>query len=102
MSTTTTPPADGMSDSWRDHALLLRGVLKKLGAPMRGCLPGDEDDCGSSWAEHALSYWAAIQARAEYGLRHMHHGEPGGERLAGQLVGHWREEFDRTDPCDAC
>lgn len=61
-------------------------------------MPGEPEDCGHDVPHHALGYAAALQAKAEYGLRHLHHGDPHGERLAAELLEHWRTQF-RDEPC---
>lgn len=84
--------------SWRELALRWRETLAELGAPMSECLPGEDDDCGQSFAQHALSYAAALQARGEYLIHHITHGDPSSDTYAQTLVQYWRDEF--ADPDD--
>lgn len=97
--TTITYPTGpgGMSAKWRDYAFLLRQVIDDLGATMGECLPGEPDWCGEDYANHCMSYLAALQARAEFGLRHLHHGDPASKRVAENLLTHWREQFAEED-----
>lgn len=101
MTTTNDFPTGpgGMSAEWREFALKLRDMAAELGAPLDECMPGEEQSCGHDYGHHALSYMAALQARAEYGLRHLHHGDPGGEAMGAKLLEFWREAFKRDDDC---
>jgi len=83
----------GMSKSWRDFALDLRQALDLVHKPMDRCLPGEPEDCSHDYAEHCMSYLAALQAYAELGLQHLDHGDPASIRMAGRLVEHWRKVF---------
>ncbi|MFC5253562.1 hypothetical protein [Streptomyces nigrescens] len=83
----------GMSRAWMDYALQLREVLKECGVATRPCLPDERDDCGQDYAHHCMSYLAALKAKADNALWHMHHGQPGGERLAKDLYEHWERTF---------
>lgn len=87
----------GNSTAWHQLALDLREALDKMSVPVDPCGPGEADDCGNSFATHCVSYFAAIQAKAEHGLRHMHHGDPEGAALAQQQVEHWRAVFAGED-----
>jgi hypothetical protein len=84
---------DGLSAAWRDYALHLRTVLDQVGVPLPECLPGETHDCGHDYAQHCVNYAAALQAKAEDGLTHLHHGDPAGERVAVKLLEHWRGVF---------
>jgi hypothetical protein len=80
----------GMGAEWREYALRLRAVLEQVGVTVPPCLPGEERDCGSDYAHHCMGYLAMLKAKADAGLWHMHHGEPGGQQMAEQLHEHWR------------
>lgn len=83
--------------SWQDYALHMRKVLSDIGVEMDPCGPGEPQDCGQPFAAHALSYAAALVAKAERGLWHMHHGDPAAQEFAEEMLEHWRAEFARTD-----
>ena len=84
---------DGMSAAWRDYALHLRIVLDQVGVQLTECLPGETDACGYDYAKHCVNYAAALQAKAEHGLKHMYHDDPAGEHAVGKLLDHWRGVF---------
>lgn len=84
--------------AWRDYALHIRGVLEHVGVDVPACMPGEPEECGYDLPHHALGYAAALQAKAEHGLYHLHHGDPEGSRLAAELLAHWRGQF-RAEPC---
>lgn len=96
---TTTPPrgSGGMSPAWRELALRLRGVLAELGPQQPPCLPGEEQACGRNYAQHCINYMAALQAHAEYGLRHLCHDDPAVQKMADALLEYWREVFADDD-----
>lgn len=87
----------GNSTAWRDYALHLRGVLDDLGVEVLPCGPGEVQDCGNDFAHHCISYTAAIKAKAEYGLRHLHHGDPAGEHFGEQQYEYWLDTFLAED-----
>lgn len=100
----TTPDAlpvgsGGMSEEWRDYALHLRNVLEQLGAGLAPCLPGEANPCGGDYAHHCLSYLAALQARAEFGIRHLAHGDAESEFEVAQALDFWRAEFEKEAEC---
>lgn len=89
----------GMSTPWRHYALHLRTVLGQVGVELTQCLPGETQACGHDYAAHCLNYLAALQAKAEAGLEHLHHGDLAGEHAARKLLDHWRGIF-AADSCD--
>ncbi|MBB3665920.1 hypothetical protein FB384_004879 [Prauserella sediminis] len=88
---------NGESDIWRELALQLRTTLSHMGVDMDPCGPGEPYDCGESFGMHCLSYLAAIQARAENHIQHIHHGDPDGVEQANRLLDHWRSVFAEED-----
>lgn len=90
-----------MRTTWREYALHLRNVLKEINVPVTPCLPGESEECGHSDWHHCVSYLAALQARAEDGIWHMHHDDPGPKQLAEELLEFWRGRLadSRPDNC---
>lgn len=98
---TETIPAPGMSEAWRRYALDLREVAAKFGIGQPPCMPDEAEACGADYAQHAMNFLAAIQARAENGLWHLHHDQhPGTMDWINRLLEHWRADFERTLTCD--
>lgn len=85
--------------SWQKYAEHLRNILELCGVGCGQCLPGEPEECGHSYADHCVSYLAALQAKAEDGLEHMHHGDAAGEQTAEKLVNHWRDVFTAANQC---
>lgn len=87
--------------AWREYALHLRAALDELGVELPSCMPDEVDECGHDTPHHALSYAAALQAKAEHAVWHLHHGDAHGQQAAQHLVQHWRREF-HTAQCRDC
>lgn len=87
----------GNGPAWRELALDLRAALHHAGVYVEPCGPGEPQDCGGTFAHHCYSYMAALQAKAESGLRHLHHGDPAGIELAQHQLEHWRAVFAAED-----
>lgn len=96
MSTWETP---GNGYEWQQVAGHLHAVLGSAGVDMPLCGPKTPGDCGHTWAEHALSYAAALQAWAESNIEHIHHGEPAVLDRAALLLEHWRTVMRRDFDC---
>ena len=89
-----------MSLTWQQYAEHLRNVCEQIGVTHPRCLPGEPDDCGHGYPDHCMSYLASLQAKAEDGLEHMHHGQTAGELQAERLLNHWRDQFNaETQHC---
>ncbi|MFD5415237.1 hypothetical protein [Streptomyces nojiriensis] len=95
----TESESGGTSAAWKHYAEYLRSLLEECGQSVRPCLPGEKDDCGDDYAQHSLSYLAAIKAKADVGLWHVHHGQPDGEHMANQLYEKFRKRFEEEERC---
>lgn len=94
---------NGMSPAWRELALKLRRVLEAADLTIDDCLPGEPGYCGADYANHCLSYGAAIMAYGQETLQHLHHGDPAIEAGADKLAAHWRQMFaSQGETCDHC
>jgi hypothetical protein len=94
---------NGMSPSWRELALKLRGVLEAAYIKVDDCLPGEPGYCGADYAHHALSYAAAITAFGQETLQHLHHDDPKIKAGTDGLVEHWQTLFaSQGEACDHC
>lgn len=57
---------------WANVARASRDALALLGWPIaRRCLPGEDDPCGGSFAEHAVAHLVTLQAVAGHQLTHL-------------------------------
>lgn len=58
--------------SWAEYARAARDALARLGyglAPR--CLPGEDEECGATYAQHTVAYLAAINAVCDHQLAHL-------------------------------
>ncbi|MFC1428513.1 hypothetical protein ACEZCY_35665 [Streptacidiphilus sp. N1-12] len=90
-----------MTKAWQEYAVDLRALLGQAGVATPNCLPGEPDDCGADFAHHCMGYLAALKAKADHALTHMHHGDPAGERAATKLYDHWSAQF-AAESVDCC
>lgn len=58
-------------ESWEAAARAARKALRCFGRTMPRCLPGEEEACGGTFAEHALSMYQLLIAYAEHQISHM-------------------------------
>jgi hypothetical protein len=66
----------GVSDeSWAEVARTSRTALGYLGYEIEPqCLPGEPDECGGTFAQHALAHLVTAKAVADHQLAHL--GQP--------------------------
>lgn len=67
--------------AWAEAARGARDALAGLGyPPVPPCLPGEAEECGGTFAQHAMAYLGTIKAVADHQLGHLgalgqQHGE---------------------------
>lgn len=79
-------------EDWADVARGARDALSSLGyPPVPPCLPGEAEECGGSFAQHATAYFGTIKAVADHQLGHL--GELG--QMHGEFYWKARENLAR-------
>jgi len=66
--------AEVTDESWAQVARNSRAALKLLGRDISNCcLPGEpqHDQCGATFAEHAMAQLAVLKAVADHQLQHL-------------------------------
>lgn len=82
-----------MSDqAWAELAQGSREALRQLGYTITPqCLPGEPDECGGTFAQHAMAHLATLKAVADHHLMHL---GPDWTELHGEIYWDVRAELE--------
>jgi hypothetical protein len=81
---------------WKDLAEELRQALHLLHFDVPQCLPGEPEACGGNFAEHALSYLAALRARVDNEIEHLGESAQSHVRM---IYASTLDELRQDSPC---
>ena len=85
-----------VDEEWARVARESREALELLGRPLPRCLPGEADECGATFAQHAAAHLATIKAVADHQLWHL---GPGFSQVHGDV--YWNERRTLETACAA-
>lgn len=90
-----TPEQWALDAKWEPVARGALVAMRALGYDAPDCLPGDPEQCGGTFAQHAMASLGALHALADHHLKHM--GEFG--KQADEVRGRIAADLDRDPAC---